>query len=73
VSCLAHTFKEQMNISIHQFILKKRLVMAHHKILAGEPATKAAMECGFNDYSGFYKQYKKLFGKNPSCREPVGF
>ena len=73
VSCLAHTFKKQMNISIHQFILKKRLVIAHHKILAGEPATKVAMEYGFNDYSGFYKQYKKLFGKNPSCREPVGF
>ncbi len=73
VSCLAHTFKEQMNIPIHQFILKKRLVMAHHKILSGEPATKVAIECGFNDYSGFYKQYKKMFGKIPSDKTPIGF
>lgn len=68
-SCLAHTFKEQMNISIHQFILKKRLAMAHHKILVGDPPTKVAIECGFNDYSGFYKQYKKMFGKTPSSKK----
>ncbi len=69
VSCLAHTFKEQMNISIHRYILKKRLIMAHHKILCGDPATKAAMDCGFADYSGFYKQYKKMFNKTPSSKE----
>lgn len=68
-SYLSHTFKKQMNISIHQYILKKRLVMAHHKVLNGEPATKAAIECGFNDYSGFYKQFKKMFNKSPSCKK----
>lgn len=65
-SHLAHTFKKQMNISIHQYVLKKKLVIAHHKILDGIPATRAAIECGFNDYSGFYKQFKKMFGKAPS-------
>lgn len=69
VSHLAHSFKKQMNISIHQYILKKKLVIAHHKILDGEPATRAAMECGFNDYSGFYKQFKKMFNKAPSDRD----
>ena len=68
VSHLAHTFKKQMNISIHQYILKKKLVIAHHKILDGTPATQAAIECGFNDYSGFYKQFKKMFNKAPSDR-----
>ena len=68
VSHLAHTFKKQMNISIHQYILKKKLVMAHHKILDGIPATQAAIDCGFNDYSGFYKQFKKMFNKAPSDR-----
>lgn len=69
VSHLAHSFKKQMNISIHQYILKKKLVIAHHKILDGKPATQAAMECGFNDYSGFYKQFKKMFNKAPSDRD----
>lgn len=67
-SHLAHTFKKQMNISIHQYVLKKKLVIAHHKILDGMPATQAAFECGFNDYSGFYKQFKKMFDKAPSDR-----
>ena len=58
-----------MNISLHQFILKKKLVMAYHKILDGIPATKAAVECGFNDYSGFYKQFKKMFNQSPSKRK----
>lgn len=67
-SHLAHSFKKQMNISIHQYILKKKLVMAYHKILEGEPAMQAALECGFNDYSGFYKQFKKMYNKTPSNR-----
>lgn len=67
-SHLAHTFKKQMNISLHQYILKKKLVVAHHKISDGIPATKAAADCGFNDYSGFYKQFKKMFNKSPSER-----
>ena len=64
-SYLSHAFKGSMNISLHQYILKKRLVLAHRKILDGEPAVKAAMECGFQDYSGFYKQFCKLYGQPP--------
>ena len=65
-SALSHIFKKEMNISLHKFIVKKRLVNAYHKIMSGEAATVAAIECGFNDYSGFYKQYKKMFGTSPS-------
>lgn len=69
MSHLTHAFKRQMNISIYQYILKKRLVLAYHKISSGKPATQAAAECGFNDYSGFYKQFKKMFNKAPSDKE----
>lgn len=68
-SSLAHIFKKEMNISIYQYILKKRLILAHHKITEGELASVAALECGFNDYSGFYKQYRKLFNQSPSKKE----
>ena len=67
-SSLSHIFKNEMYISIHKFIVKKRLIQAHHRICAGEAATVVAMECGFQDYSGFYKQYKKAFGFPPSQR-----
>ena len=65
-SSLSHIFKKEMYISVHKFIVKKRLIAAYHKISAGEAATVAAEECGFRDYSGFYKQYKKAFGVPPS-------
>lgn len=65
-SSLSHTFKNEMNIPLHRFIIKKRLVAAHHKIESGESAYAAAINSGFNDYSGFYKQYKKMFGFPPS-------
>ncbi len=65
-SSLSHIFKKEMNIPIHQYIIKKRLITAHHKINSGTPSTTAAIECGFNDYSGFYKQYKNMFGYPPS-------
>ena len=66
VSSLAHIFKKEMNISIYQYIIKKRLILAHRKICDGQLASTVAVECGFNDYSGFYKQYKKTFNCSPS-------
>jgi len=65
-STLMHTFKKNMNISIHKYIIKKRLILAHAKISNGEQSVIVANECGFNDYSGFYKQYVKMFDTTPS-------
>ncbi len=68
-SLLSHTFKNEMHIAPYRYILKKRLILAQNKIARGESATAAAIECGFGDYSGFYKQYKKTFGRSPSHTE----
>lgn len=68
VSTLTQTFKKDMNISVYQYMLRKKLILARQKIQDGESATVAALQCGFNDYSSFYKQYKKMFGSNPSER-----
>lgn len=66
VSTLAHTFKADMKISIYKFIQKKRLIAASQLIASGVPTTVAACECGFSDYSGFYRQYKAMFSHSPS-------
>ena len=68
-SSLSHIFKKEMNISLHQFIIKKRLIAAYHKIAAGQAPTAVAVECGFHDYSGFYRHYKKMFGHPPSNKQ----
>jgi AraC-like DNA-binding protein len=68
-SSLSHIFKKEMGIPLHRFIVKKRLISAYRKIADGEPATKVALACGFADYSGFYKQYKKMFGASPQSKK----
>lgn len=65
-SHLAHVFKNDLHIPIHKYILEKRLILANKKIKNSINSTQAALECGFQDYSGFYKQYKKMFGVPPS-------
>ncbi len=70
-SSLAHVFKKEMYCSVYKFITKKRLICAYHRIAAGEAATVVSVECGFPDYSGFYKQYKKAFGCSPSQKGEI--
>ena len=55
-----------MHISIYKYILQKKLIRAHKLISEGTNAVDAALLCGFNEYSGFYKVYKKHFGFSPS-------
>lgn len=65
-SALSHLFKSEMNIPLHKYTLKKRLILANKKISEGCSAVNAAEECGFREYSNFYRQYKKAFGCAPS-------
>ena len=53
-------------MSIHKYVLEKRLILANKKIRQSVNPTVAASECGFADYSGFYRQYKKMFGVSPA-------
>lgn len=65
-SYLSHLFREELHISPHRYILEKKLILANRKIESGCGAVQAAAECGFANYSGFYKMYKKMFGFSPS-------
>lgn len=58
-STLAHHFKKELNIPIYQYISKKRILSVHKLVEAGESYAKAAVDSGFNDYSCFYRIYKK--------------
>ena len=66
VSGLSHLFQSELHISVHRYILNKRLAVAYNKILGGASPMSAAKECGFSNYSGFFKQFKKRFDTSPS-------
>lgn len=44
----------------------KRLLQARRMISEGKSAESACFECGFNDYSAFFRLYKKQFGYSPA-------
>ncbi|MDD3362127.1 MAG: AraC family transcriptional regulator [Hespellia sp.] len=62
---IAHIFKENVGLSIHQYILKKRLAMCRDMILSHTEISEAFLLCGFKDYSSFYRSFKKEYGMSP--------
>ena len=65
-STLSHAFKKELGISLHQYIMQKRLIYARNLIASKENPTKIYLACGYKDYSSFYKAYIKMFGAPPS-------
>lgn len=64
-SQFARIFKGATGATPWEYITKKRLTAAKEKIKSGTPARKASEECGFKDYSAFYRAYVKHFGYSP--------
>lgn len=60
-------FKKQLKISPKQYINLKRLQYARDLIRRGRRPSELYLECGFETYVGFYKQYVKTFGHPPSA------
>lgn len=62
---IAHVFKDNLEISVHQFITKKRLALCKEAISCKMNITEAYRTFGFGDYSNFYRAFKKEFGISP--------
>ena len=62
---IAHVFKDNIGMSIHQYITKKRLNLCKEAISGGTSVTDAYHRFGFGDYSSFYRAFKKEFGISP--------
>ena len=59
-------FKRISGTSVYDYILSKRLILFQEKLSSGMSAYEASQECGFHDYSSFYRLYKKRFGVSPT-------
>ena len=45
----------------------RRLLMARQLLSAGVPAGQVSSNCGFSDYTSFYRAFKAEYGINPGA------
>ncbi len=62
---LSHEFSKEVGIGVYRYILLKRLTIAKQMILDGKNATQVCYDCGFNDYTNFYRAFKAEYGISP--------
>lgn len=71
-SAVCHLFKEEMNISLKQYILQKKMIYAKSLLSQGVSPGEAAAACGYKNYASFYKIFLKITGKSPAKVLPKG-
>lgn len=71
-SYLNRIFKESTGSSVWDYIVLKRLLLSRSLLQNGKQANIVASECGFCDYSSFYRQFKQRFGISPLAARKTG-
>ena len=58
-------FKEEVNLTPHQYILMQRVNKAKDLIISGQTLVQASLNVGFNDQSHFIRNFRKMYGYSP--------
>lgn len=58
-------FKELTGVTVHSFIINKRLIKAVSELKEGKSVTQVYQDSGFTDYSSFLRNFRKTFGVSP--------
>lgn len=59
-------FKELTGVTVHAFVMNKRLIKACEAIRDGASITQAYQSTGFTEYSSFLRNFKAAFGVSPA-------
>ena len=62
---LSREFQRLVGTSVHRYIIQKRLVMAKQMLSEGRPSSEVYQQCGFGDYSNFFRAFKAEYQISP--------
>ncbi len=63
---ISHIFKDNLGLSVHQYITKKRLSLCRQALMSDTNVIEIYRSFGFGDYSSFFRAFKKEYGISPS-------
>jgi len=72
-SYLYQLFQTDLNTTPKRYIMERRLNLARQEIFLGAKASAVYSQCGFTDYSTFFRAYKKQFGYPPTGTHHANF
>lgn len=64
---LSHEFKKAVGTGVHRYITLKRLSVAYDLLSDGVSPNQAAVQCGFGDYTAFYRAFRAEYGISPAA------
>ena len=62
---LSREFGRLVGTSVYRYIIQKRLIMARQMMSMGVPTAQVYQQCGFGDYSNFYRAFKAEYQISP--------
>ena len=65
-SSIQQKIRCQLHTSVMAYVRTQKCMLAQNLLQQGVPPTSVYTQCGFTDYSTFYRTYKKVFRISPS-------
>lgn len=62
---LSREFNRLVGTSVYRYVIQKRLAIARLLMSQGVPSTTVYQQCGFGDYSNFYRAFKAEYQISP--------
>lgn len=62
---LSREFNRLAGTSVYRYIIQKRLAVARQLMSEGVPSTTVFQQCGFGDYSNFYRAFRAEYQISP--------